>query len=356
LGIDVFLGEGSFIAPNKLQIGNQTLTFKKAIIVTGTKPIPLVVPGLEHSDYLTNESIFKLSSLPPRLGVIGGGPIGCELSQAFLRLGSKVSLITHASHLLPRDDIIAQERLKKIFEKEGMVIYTQSQVQSVEKKGREKILYLDNSQRLVVDEILVAIGRMPAIDGLNLEHAEVKYDRKKGISTNDYLQTSHPHIYAAGDVSSPYKFTHISQELSKMAVMNALNGHKEKASALVIPWCTYTDPEVAHIGLSEQEAKEHGISVETMMIEMADIDRAVLDGETTGFVKLLVREDSDEIVGATLMASHAGDMISELSVAIASHKGLTALSKAIHPFPTQAQVLQKAATELLKKRMYVAKI
>ncbi len=351
LGIDVFLGAGHFTGPNKLEVHNQTIKFKKAVIDTGTQPAPLNIPGLDQADYWTNQNIFTMPTLPKRLGMIGGGPICCELAQAFLRFGSQVFLVTHAQNLLPRDDLMATERLQEIFEQEGMKIFAQSQVQRVEKKGNEKILYLDNtSEPIVVDEIFAAIGRIPFTEGLGLENAGISYDKKKGILTNDYLQTSNADIYAAGDVTSQYKFTHISKELSIKAVVNALNGNQEKKSALIVPWCTYTDPEVAHVGLSEQEAKKQGISVEIVTVDMSEVDRAILDGETTGFVKLLVRENSDQIVGATLMAAHAGDMISELTVAMHGEKGLEALSQAIHPFPTQAQVLRTAAETILKKR------
>jgi pyruvate/2-oxoglutarate dehydrogenase complex dihydrolipoamide dehydrogenase (E3) component len=351
LGIDIFLGEGHFIGSNKLEVRGQAISFKKAIIITGTHPLLLNLPGLDEADYLTNQSIFNLTSLPPRLSVIGGGPIGCELAQAFLQLGSHVTLITHAEHLLPRDDRMASERLRNVFTDSGMKIFTNTQIQRVEKRGSEKIVYLDsNAEPLVVDEMLVAIGRKPTVEGLDLAKAGVTYDQQKGISTNNFLQTSNPDIYAAGDVTSLYKFTHISKELSKMAVINALNGNKEKSSSLIIPWCTFTEPEIAHIGLNEQEAKEQRISLETVMIEMATVDRAILDEETVGFVKLLVKEDSDEIVGGTIMAAHAADLISELSVAMNSEKGLIALSKAIHPFPVQAQVLRTAAETLIKKR------
>lgn len=356
LDIDVFLGAGRFIGPNQMDVGGQTITFKKAIIATGTQPVPLKISGLNESDYLTNQTIFQLSTLPPRIAVIGGGPIGCELSQAFLRFGSQVTFITHGLNLLPKDDLIATERLQNVLEKEGMQILAQSQVQRVEKRGKEKILYLDqHSKGIVVDEILVAIGRLPAIEGLNLEQAGVSYDDHKGISTNEFLQTTNPDIYAAGDVASKYKFTHISQELSTMAVENALKGSKERNSSLIIPWCTFTDPEVAHIGLNQQEAKEKGIPTEVVMVEMADIDRAIVDEETTGFMKLVVKENTDQIIGADIMASHAGDMIAEVSVAMACEEGLMALAKAIHPFPTQAQIIRVAAKTLLKRRENLVK-
>lgn len=294
LGIDVFLGAGSFTAPNKLIVGNQTVSFKKAVIVSGTHPIPLNIPGLGPDDYLTNQTIFNLFTLPPRLGVIGAGPISCELSQAFLRFGSQVTMITHGSKLLPKDDVMASERLKKVFEKEGMKIITQSNVVRIEKKGKEKLIYLDTlKEPLVVDEILVAIGRKPAVDGLDLKKAGVSSDEKTGISTNEYLQTSNPNIYAAGDVSSPYKFTHISKELSTFAVENALNGNQKKNSALIVPWCTFTDPEIAHMGLNEEMAKKRGLSVETSSVELATVDRAIVDGQTTGFVKLYVKANQN---------------------------------------------------------------
>lgn len=351
LGIDVFLGAGHFTGSNQLEVGNQTLKFKKAIIATGTQPIYLNVPGLEPSDYLTNQTIFSLTSLPERLAVMGAGPISCELAQAFLHFGSKVTLITNGPNLLPRDDTLATLRLKAVFEKEGMKVLTNTNLLRAEKKKGEKILYVDTQKEtIVVDEILLGIGRKPAVEGLALEKAGVTYDQKNGISTNEYLQTSNSDIYAGGDVTSPYKFTHISMELCKMAVFNALNGNHEKSSSLIVPWCTFTTPEIARIGLNEESAKEKGIAIESVVIELKNIDRAVVDGETVGFAKLLVKENQDQIVGAIIMAENAGDMLSELSAAMQGEKSLIALAKAIHPFPTQSQVLRAAADALMKKR------
>jgi pyruvate/2-oxoglutarate dehydrogenase complex dihydrolipoamide dehydrogenase (E3) component len=352
LGIDIFLGAGHFISPSQLEVGGQVINFKKAIVVTGTQPIPLSVSGIEPSDYLTNQNIFTLSSLPRRLVTIGGGPINCELSQAFCRLGSQVTLITRGDTLLSKDESMATERLQKVIEMEGVRIVKNSQVRQIEKRGEEKIVYLNNSSEgIVADAILVGIGRIPAVEDLSLEKGSVAYDLKKGITTNDYLQTSNPNVYAAGDVCSPYKFTHISTELSKMAVLNALNGNHLNKNNLIIPWCTYTDPEIAHTGLTEKEAREKGISVEIAIVELSDNDRALLDGETIGFAKLLVKAGSDQIVGATLMTGHAGEMISEITVAMASDKGLFELAQSIHPFPTQAEVFRRAAQAILKSRL-----
>ena len=309
------------------------------------------------SDYLTNQTIFSIYDLPKRLAVVGAGPIGCELSQAFLRFGSEVFLITRGEKLLPKDDLMASDRLQTVFEKEGMKILKQTKLLRVEKKGREKLLFLDSQREpLVVDALLVAVGRKPAIENMNLEKAHIDYDLKIGVTVDDYLVSSNPVIYGAGDSSSSYKFTHLSQELSKIAVHNALNGTQKKASSLIVPWCTYTDPEVAHIGLDEKQAKERAIPIETATVELGQIDRAVLDGETVGFAKIIVKEGHDQIIGATLMAAHAGEMISELSVAMNSEHGLTALLNAIHPFPTQAQVLRAAAEAILQKRKSMAHV
>lgn len=351
LGVDVFLGAGHFIGPNQLEVAGQTITFKKAIIATGTQPAPFAIPGLDETDYLTNQTIFELSTLPKRLGVIGGGPISCELSQAFLRFGSQVTVVTNSATLLPKDYPEATERLKKVLENEGMQIFTQSKVVRVEKKGKEKILYLEGqSTGIPVDEILVAVGRAPVVEGLGLDQAGISYDSRKGISTNGFLQTTNPHVYAIGDVTSKYKFTHISKELAGLAVSNALKGGEGQKDALIVPWCTFTSPEIAHVGLSQQEAQARGIDVETLVMEFANVDRAILDEETIGFVQLIVKKGTSEIIGGDIMAQHAGDMIAEISVAMASKDGLLALTKAIHPFPTQSQAIRTAAELLLKKR------
>lgn len=340
LGIDIFLGEGKFLSASKLQVGSQTLDFKKALIMTGTEPKKPQSQGL--SEYLTNQTIFTLGSLPSHLAVIGGGPISCELAQGFLRLGSRVTLITHSARLLPKEEEMASKRLLTLFEQEGMRVFTKTNVTKVENRGKEKILHLDNSQESVLaDEILVAIGRKPAIEGLNLEKASVRYNPKE-IETNEFWQTSNPSIYASGDVASPFKFTHMSTEFAKQAVVNALQGNREKKSTLLVPWCTYTDPELAHVGLNEEEAQQKGHHVESIVVELKDVDRALLDGESEGFLKLVVEEN--RILGATLMAAHAGEILPMIG------QDLLALAKTIHPFPTQAQIFRTAAEALHKKR------
>lgn len=343
LGIDVFLGVASFTDSKQLTVSNQTLHFKKALIATGTEPNLPNIEGLD--DYLTNQTIFSLKTLPKRLAVIGGGPISCELAQGFLRLGSHVTLISHSKRILPKDEKIASEILLKVFEQEKMVVLTQTNVIKVEKRGQERVLHFDNGKKpIVVDQILVAIGRKPAVKGMNLEKAGIIYDHT-GIKTDDFLQTSNKSVYASGDVTARFKFTHMSQEYAKQAVSNALNGNKAKKSDLVVPWCTFTDPEIARLGLSEEEALQEGFAIETTIVEMKNIDRALLDGQSIGFVKLVVKKDSDQILGATMMAAHAGEILPGLSTS------LRQAAETIHPFPTQAQVLRVAAEAILKRRL-----
>lgn len=348
MGIDVFFGRGNFTGPDTLEVGGQKLRFKKAIIATGTDPLVLDIPGLEDAGYLTNQTVFNLTVLPKRLAILGAGPIGCELSQAFLRFGSQVTMITHGPRILSREDSVASERLQKVLEKEGVRFLFSSKVKKIEKRGKEKIFYFEgSSDGLAVDEILVAVGRIANVEGFGLEKANVVADRKNGIAANDFLQTSNPNIYLVGDMN--YKFTHVSVEQAHIAVGNALGKGNAKRSSLVISWCTFTDPEIAHVGINEKEAQIQGISLQTLQYEMKDSLRGILDGETSGFFKLHVKEGTDQILGATLMARHAGEMISEVTVAITGKVGLLGLTRTIHPFPTQSEVIKAAGENLLKK-------
>jgi pyruvate/2-oxoglutarate dehydrogenase complex dihydrolipoamide dehydrogenase (E3) component len=346
LGIDVFFGEAKFSSSKTIEVKGQQLNFKKAIIATGTLPVKLKIPGLEEVGYQTNQTIFNLKTLPESLAVIGAGPIGCELAQAFLRLGSKVTLITHGPKILPREEAIASDRLRKVFEEEKMQILTDCKVKKVEKQNGLKVLFCEGHKEIKVEEILVASGRVPAVEGLDLDIAGVDFDLKEGIKNNDLLETSNPNIYAIGDVGSSYKFTHITMEMAKMAVYNALKNGSFKKGDLVIPWCTFTEPEIAHVGLYEKDAQKLGIKTRSVVFELKDIDRAILDGETEGFVKILVKEENDTILGATIVANHAGGMLPELTLAIVGGLGLKMIVKTIHIFPTQSQAIRKAAEML----------
>lgn len=350
LGVDVFLGNGRFSSSNTVAVGNNTLRFKKAVIATGARAARLDIEGIEEAGYLTNETVFSLTERPRRLAVIGGGPIGCELAQTFGRLGCEVVLFHQGSHILNKEDIDAAEFVQTVFIREGIRLVLGCQVKRVVKTREGKMLYFTSNGReesLTVDEILVGVGRAPNVEGLNLEAVGVECDRKHGVKVNDYLQTTNPKIYAAGDICMNWKFTHAADSAARIVIKNTLFSPfglgRSKLSSLVMPWVTYTDPEIAHVGLYEREAREKGIEVEAIAIPLSKVDRAIADGEEEGFVKILHKKGSDEILGATIVARHAGEMISEVTTAIVGKLGLNTLSSVIHPYPTQAEGIKKAA-------------
>lgn len=346
LGIDVFLGNASFAGPDTVEVAGKTLKFKKAVIATGGRAVQPHLEGLAEAGYLTNETVFSLTQRPSRLLVLGGGPIGCELAQAFQRLGCQVFLLHKHDRLMNREDTDAVEIVQRTFLKEGIKLLLNAKPLRVIKTETGKIVRFEsNSQagEIEVDEILVGAGRAPNVEGLNLEAAGVKYEggRGKGVIVNDRLQTTNPNIYAAGDVCLPYQFTHLADAAARIVIQNALFFGRKTLSALTLPWCTYTDPEVAHVGLSEAEAQKQGIAVQTFVKPLREVDRAILDGEEEGFVKILVKAGTDKIVGATIVARHAGEMISEVSTAMAGKVGLGALASVIHPYPTQAEAIRQ---------------
>lgn len=353
LGVDVFIGEGRFSGPDSVAVDGKTLRFKKAAICSGARAAAPPIPGLAEAGYLTNETIFSLTELPPRLAVIGAGPIGCELAQAFSRFGSKVTLIELGPHILGREDRAAAEILQNRLINEGIDLQLGVTILRVEKQGSIRVILLERDGQqieIVADEILVGVGRAPNIEGLGLEAAGVRSDRN-GVTVNDRLQTSNPNIYAAGDICSPYKFTHTADAQARILLANALFKGRHKVSDLVIPWCTYTDPEIAHVGMYERDAQEKGVEATTLTIPLSQVDRAVLDGETEGFARVHLRKGTDRILGATIVARHAGEMINEFSLAITNNLGLSAIAKTIHPYPTQVEVIKKLADAYNRTRL-----
>lgn len=356
-GVDVFFGEARFSSPDTIEVAEKTLRFKKAAIATGSRPAQLQIEGLQEAEYLTNETVFSLTELPKRLAVIGGGYIGCELAQTFRRLGSEVVLLQKGTRILAREDVDAAEIVQKTFVSEGIQLLLESKIKRIERQGAEKVVYYEVSGQehlITVDEILVGTGRSPNIEDLNLDVAGVKHDQKQGVIVDDYLQTSNRQIYAVGDVCMKWKFTHAADAAARIVIQNALFAifglGRKKLSSLTMPWCTYTDPEVAHVGMYPQEAQEQGIEVDTFCIPFANVDRAVVDGEE-GFTKVHVKKGTDKILGATIVARHAGDMISEITLAMSNNLGLGAISKTIHPYPTQAESIRKAADKYGLKRL-----
>lgn len=343
LGVDVFLGAGKFTGPDTIEVGGQTLRFAKAVIATGARAAAPPIPGLKDVPYLTNETLFSLTELPKRLGIIGAGPIGCEMAQSFARFGSEVFLVEAEHGILPREDRDASEIVRTAMERDGVKLLCCGKDLKLAKDPSGVRLQVGSHGQgydVLVDQLLVAVGRAPNVEGLRLETVGVEFD-KKGVKVNDRLQTSNPRIYACGDICSPYQFTHAADFMARIVIQNALFKGRAKASSLIIPWATYTSPEIAHVGLYEKDAKAQGIEVDTFTQELSKVDRAILDGETEGFVRVHVRKGRDEIVGATVVAAHAGDLIGELTLAMKGKLGLKTIGATIHPYPTQAEAIRR---------------
>ncbi len=343
LGVDVFLGAGKFSGPDTIEVGGQTLRFAKAVIATGARAAAPPIPGLKDVPYLTNETLFSLTELPKRLGVIGAGPIGCEMAQSFARFGSEVFLVETEHGLLPREDRDAAAVVRAQMLRDGVNILgggREIRLARGAKGIRLQSQLPGQPYDLEVDQLLIAVGRAPNVEGLGLETVGVEFD-KKGVKVNDRLQTANPRIYACGDICSPYQFTHAADFMARIVIQNALFKGRAKASSLIIPWATYTSPEIAHVGLYEKDAKAQGIEVDTFTQDLSKVDRAILDGETEGFVRVHVRKGTDAIVGATVVAAHAGDLIGELTLAMKGGLGLKTIGATIHPYPTQAEAIRR---------------
>ena len=351
LGVDVFIGEGRFTGAQAIAVGHTTLHCAKAVICTGARAAAPPIPGLEETGYLTNETVFSLTQLPQRLAVIGSGPIGCEMAQSFARFGSRVSLFERGAHILPREDADAANIVQTQMANDGVSFVFDAAITRVEARGQEKVVHYDRNgehHEVVTDEILVGVGRAPNVERLGLETVGVEYDGRTGVNVDARLRTTNPNIYAAGDVCFPFKFTHTADAMAQIVIQNALFPHPlgfgyAKTDSLIIPWATYTDPELAHVGLSEAEARKQGMAVDTFTFQLNEVDRAILDGEDEGFARIHVKQGTDTIVGATIVAAHAGDMISECTLAMKGGLGLSAISSTIHPYPTQAEVIKKVA-------------
>lgn len=354
LGIDVFLGGGQFAGPDTVEVDGRTLRFSKAVIATGARAAAPPIPGLDEVDYLTNETVFSLTELPGRIGVIGAGPVGCELAQTFARLGSEVFLVEATHGILPREDPEAAEIVRDSLLRDGVHLLCCGRETKIRKDGAQTHLYLESHGKRYdepVDKLLVAVGRAPNVESLNLEAAGVAYDAKAGVEVDDKLRTSNSRIFAAGDVCSRYKFTHAADFMARIVIRNALFKGRSKASDLTIPWCTYTSPEIAHVGLYPDEAEKQGIAVDTYTQALDHVDRAILEGETEGFVRVHVKKGTDRILGATIVAANAGDMISEVTLAMTHGLGLKKIAEVIHPYPTQAEAIRKVGDLYNRSRL-----
>jgi pyruvate/2-oxoglutarate dehydrogenase complex dihydrolipoamide dehydrogenase (E3) component len=369
LGVDVFLGDGRFVAPDAVEVGGARLRFRRAVIAAGARAAVPDVPGLAESDFYTNETIFSLDRRPEHLVVLGAGPIGCELAQAFARLGVRVTVLDRGERVLAREEPEASAVVERAMVRDGVEVLHGAELRRVEPHGeprggphggpggaRSSTLHVrlragDRDVRLDADVLLVAAGRAPNVEGLGLDAAGVRFDARRGVEVDDRLRTANPRVYAVGDVCSPLKFTHLADFHARLVVQNALFFGRGRASALVTPWVTFTSPEVAHVGLTAEEARERGTAVDVVDVPFGEVDRAIIDDETEGFCRVLLAAGSDRIVGATLVGEHAGETIGEVALAMTNGLGLGAIGRTMHPYPTQAEALRKAADQWRRRKL-----
>jgi pyruvate/2-oxoglutarate dehydrogenase complex dihydrolipoamide dehydrogenase (E3) component len=353
LGIDVFLGEARFIAPDRVRVDGTDIRFARACIATGSQPRIPDIQGLESSGYVTNETIFSLDQLPRRMAIVGAGPIGCELGQAFAVFGSNVILIDHGTRILAHDEADAALVVQTALERAGVEMRFGRDLERVERRADAKHLTLKTQagrEELDVDAILVCVGRTPETAGLDLETAGVEAD-ERGVRVDDHLRTTNRRIFAAGDVCLPEKFTHTADAAARIVIQNALFFGRKKQSALHIPWCTYTQPELAHTGLTPEQIAERGLSAVTETIPFTDVDRSILDGEDAGFLRVHADARSGRILGATIVGEHAGEMITHITAAMVAGWKLRDLSSVIHPYPTRSEAVRRAADASNRRRL-----
>jgi pyruvate/2-oxoglutarate dehydrogenase complex dihydrolipoamide dehydrogenase (E3) component len=347
-GVDVFLGDGRFVADDAIEVAGQRLSFARAVIATGARAAVPEIPGLAEAGYLTNETVFTLTERPRRLLVIGAGPIGCELAQAFRRLGSEVSIVDRGTRILPKDDPEAAAIVQSRFAAEGIDTVLGARIVRVE---RGPVIVIDRGrgeERVTGDRILVAAGRAPNVASLGLDAAGIEAT-ERGIVVDDHLRTTNRRVLAAGDVASRFQFTHAADAMARVAIQNALFFGRKRVSALTIPWSTYTDPEIAHVGISAADAAARG-DLQTLTVPLRDVDRAVLDGEVDGFARVHA-DRKGRILGATLVSRHAGESIGELVLAMTAGVRLGTIAATVHPYPTQAEAIRKLGDAFQRTRL-----
>ena len=353
LGVDVFIGTGRFVDAKTIEVDGKRLRFDRAVIATGARAAEPPISGLADTGYYTNETIFTLTELPRRLAVIGAGPIGCELAQSFQRFGSQVTLLTDGAEILPREDRDAAAIVRRQIERDGATILTEAKIHSTIRRDDTNYLLFNlgaKAMELACDAILVAVGRTPNLEGLGLDAAAVRYT-SRGVAVDARMRTSNPRVYAAGDVCSRFQFTHAADAMARLVIANALFLSRRKASDLVIPWCTYTDPEIAHVGYTENDARTAGFDVATLTQSFSDVDRAVLDGETEGFARVHYDKKSARVLGGTIVARHAGEMLGELTLTITAKQTMAVLASTIHSYPTQAEALRKIGDAYMRTKL-----
>ena len=351
-GVDVRFGEARFTGSHTVRVNGEDLHGRRFVIATGSRPSVPAVPGLAEAGFLTNETVFQATDLPPRLGVIGGGPIGMELAQAFARLGSRVTVLEMADRILPREDPEMAGELRDLLQKEGLEIRTGTRLAEVATRDGGKVLQClagSESFEVEVDEILLAAGRAPNVESLDLEAAGVVAG-PGGIEVDARMRTSARHIFACGDVCGPYPFTHVAEYQAGIIIANAVFRFPKKADYRVVPWVTYTAPELAHVGLTEQAARDQGLSVQVARFSFSDVDRALAEGSAVGSMKLLVHKR--RVAGATILGPHAGELIHEMVLAMQAGVRISQVAEAIHAYPTLAQVHRRTVNSVLSAKLF----
>ena len=345
LGIDVYLGHGKFATRDEIDVAGARLRFRRAVIATGARAAAPPIPGLAEAGHLTNETVFDLASAPESMVIVGAGAIGCELAQSFARFGVSVTLLDSAPRILVREDPDAAAAVHAALEQDGVRIELDVQITGVAPVPNGRFVSCvrkGTSFAVSGAELLVAAGRAPNVNGLNLDVAGVEFDAA-GVTVNDRLQTANPRVFAVGDVCSRHQFTHSADFQARLVVANALFFGRGRNSALVIPRCTYTSPELAHVGITVDAAAREGVPLDTVTVPFHDNDRARLDGDAAGFLRVHLRKGSDRILGVTVVGAHAGELIGEASVAVTNRMRLGALGRAIHPYPTRAEAFRRAS-------------
>ena len=350
-GVDVFLGNASFADPHELRVGEARLRTRRAVIATGARAHVPPLPGLVDIAPLTNETVFDLTEQPRRLAVLGAGPVGCELAQAFARLGTQVELLEVAPQILPQEESEAAQLVAESLARDGVRLRLGARVASASRTAAGKTLLLADGAPVVADEVLVAAGRVRNLEGLALERAGVRADASAGVAVNARLQTSHPHIYAAGDVCSALQFTHVADAQARIVVRNALFPGSASAERLVIPWCTYTRPELARVGPSGRELGRTGRAFDRYRVEFGELDRGRTDDAADGYAEVLTARGTDRILGATIVGKDAGEQLAPVVLALTRGLGLKSLESLVLPYPTRSEYLRRIIDAYSRTRL-----
>ena len=361
LGVHCFLGQAKIISPYEVQIKDKILTTRSIIIASGASPLIPPIASLEKIDFLTSNNLWDLKELPKKMIILGGGPIGIEMAQTFSRLGARVTIVEMQDQIMSREDNDVSGLLTQIFKSENIEILIGHKAVKFEKREKDSILICENNKKdmvkILFDKILIALGRKPNVKGLGLEEIGIAFNKNGTIQTDEYLRTNYPNIYACGDVVGPYQFTHSASYQAWYATVNALFGKfkKFKIDYHLIPWVTFSDPEVARVGLNEKEAKQQNISYQSSIFHMNELDRAITDNKTKGFVKVLTVPKKDKILGVTIVSAEAGNLLPQYILAMKYNLGLNKILNTIYPYPTMSEA-NKFVAGIWKKQNKPEKI